>query len=271
MREDGYNPLCNSSTNVPITTPFDASRGTSANLAPGDKLTVGEALYGLLLPSGNDAAVTLAEYFGTIIILKNRRYSEGKPDTDVDISDISLEVLQCPGELKKNSNDSLLDDAQQCQEEEEMEEKQDPRIEAFIAAMGQLVADCGARQTSFVNCHGLDEDGHYSTANDTCLLSHVAMKNEKLCHIVNTKSYSATIRGVNGERVETWNNTNKMLGSSFRGNYDGIKTGTTAQAGYCLATRGKSGLSDKSKIIVTVLSCETADKRFNDTSKLFRW
>ena len=42
--------------------------GTSAFLLPGDLLTIEQLLYGLLLPSGNDAAFALAQYFGRIII-----------------------------------------------------------------------------------------------------------------------------------------------------------------------------------------------------------
>jgi serine-type D-Ala-D-Ala carboxypeptidase (penicillin-binding protein 5/6) len=41
--------------------------GTSANLREGDQLTVAELFYGLLLPSGNDAAYALAEYFGGLL------------------------------------------------------------------------------------------------------------------------------------------------------------------------------------------------------------
>jgi D-alanyl-D-alanine carboxypeptidase len=42
--------------------------GTSANLQPGDELTVNELLYGLMLPSGNDAAHTLAIHFGKLLL-----------------------------------------------------------------------------------------------------------------------------------------------------------------------------------------------------------
>ena len=49
-------------------------RGTTANLKPGDILTVDQLLYGLMLPSGNDAAFTLAQYFGKRLYLK--RYNK---------------------------------------------------------------------------------------------------------------------------------------------------------------------------------------------------
>ena len=46
--------------------------GTTAELKEGDRLTIHDLLYGLLLPSGNDAAVTLAENFNNLIIKRER-------------------------------------------------------------------------------------------------------------------------------------------------------------------------------------------------------
>lgn len=46
--------------------------GTSADLLAGDKLTIRELLYGMMLPSGNDAAESLAIYFGSYILKKDR-------------------------------------------------------------------------------------------------------------------------------------------------------------------------------------------------------
>jgi D-alanyl-D-alanine carboxypeptidase (penicillin-binding protein 5/6) len=51
--------------------------GTSADLYPGDKLTVNDLLYGLMLPSGNDAAIQLAEFFGDLL-LKEKKKEENK-------------------------------------------------------------------------------------------------------------------------------------------------------------------------------------------------
>lgn len=46
--------------------------GTTANLKEGDILSVDQLYYGMMLPSGNDAAYTLAEYFGQLIIDKSK-------------------------------------------------------------------------------------------------------------------------------------------------------------------------------------------------------
>ena len=52
---------------VPVSEYASEMRGTSANLEYGDSLSVHHLLYGLMLPSGNDAAVALAEYFGEFL------------------------------------------------------------------------------------------------------------------------------------------------------------------------------------------------------------
>lgn len=52
--------------------------GTTANLREGDILTIEQLLYGMMLPSGNDAAYALAEFFGRV--LKERKYSQGAED-----------------------------------------------------------------------------------------------------------------------------------------------------------------------------------------------
>jgi len=51
-------------------------RGTSANLETGDILTVDQLLYGLMLPSGNDAAFALAQYFGKHIFRKKYTHAD---------------------------------------------------------------------------------------------------------------------------------------------------------------------------------------------------
>ena len=46
--------------------------GTTANLLPGDSLSINELLYGLMLPSGNDAAHMLAMHFGALLLMEQR-------------------------------------------------------------------------------------------------------------------------------------------------------------------------------------------------------
>ena len=64
-----YVPICSIAANV---------RGTTANLRKGDRLTVEQLLYGLMLPSGNDAAFALAKFFGKMIFER-----KGYDDKDI--------------------------------------------------------------------------------------------------------------------------------------------------------------------------------------------
>ena len=55
---------------VEISVNASETQGTTAELAPGDRLNVWDLLHGLMLPSGNDAAMALAEHFGNILMCK---------------------------------------------------------------------------------------------------------------------------------------------------------------------------------------------------------
>lgn len=62
-------------TEVTVSEVASDIRGTSANLETGDILTIEQLLYGLMLPSGNDAAFALSQFFGKILFRK--KYSTG--------------------------------------------------------------------------------------------------------------------------------------------------------------------------------------------------
>jgi D-alanyl-D-alanine carboxypeptidase (penicillin-binding protein 5/6) len=148
-----------------VTVPQEAegTEGSSVYLRAGEVYTVEELLYGLMLRSGNDCAVTLAVYHsGT--------------------------------------------------------------VEEFAKVMNERAKAWGAKDSRFVNPHGLPAEGHYTTAEDLACISCHAMKNETFRTIVNTKYYEK--RG--------WKNKNKML-YRYEG-ANGIKTGYTVKAGRCLVT-----------------------------------
>ena len=65
--------------------PVSEVNGTTANLIEGDSLTINELMYGMMLPSGNDAAVALAVHFGAIMA------SQGKKDPEIVISAEAVE------------------------------------------------------------------------------------------------------------------------------------------------------------------------------------
>jgi serine-type D-Ala-D-Ala carboxypeptidase (penicillin-binding protein 5/6) len=108
-------------------TPFAAAlRGTRANLRTGDILSVLDLLYGMLLPSGNDAAVALAEGLGESFALRNKSR------------------LYSVRESARMTSAS--------------------KVRAWVIEMNATAARLGLRCSAFRNAHGMDEKGHFSCA-----------------------------------------------------------------------------------------------------------
>lgn len=121
-------------------------------------------------------------------------------------------------------------------------------IEGFVAMMNAKAKDLGAYNTSFANTHGLDADGHYTTAYDMALITRYALKNPEFSKIVGTVSTS-----IPGKQLY---NTNELL-QLYQG-ADGVKTGYTGKAGRCLvASATRKGM----RLISVVLGSPTTYKR----------
>lgn len=105
-------------------------------------------------------------------------------------------------------------------------------LEGFVHLMNETAAIVGMPRTQFKNPSGLDEEGHYSTANDMARLTAYAMRNPVFREIVKTKTKSAP--NPNESWDYKWLNKNKML--SIYDGADGVKTGYTKQAKRCLVS-----------------------------------
>lgn len=140
------------------------AEGSSMYLRPGEKLTLETLLYGLLLCSGNDAA---------------------------------LAVTECMG-----------------------------GVAPFVARMNEKAAELGMENTHFANPNGLDDEEHYSTAEDMARLAAAAMDDPVLRRVASTRT--ARIGG------RTLTNHNKLL-SRVEGCV-GLKTGYTRAAGRTLVS-----------------------------------
>jgi len=99
-------------------------------------------------------------------------------------------------------------------------------VEGFVYLMNEKARLLGLKNTSFRNPHGLDEEGHYSSANDLAVLSAYALQNETFQEIVKTKVKTAP--NPNEKWDYRWTNKNKML--NFYEGADGVKTGYTTLA-----------------------------------------
>jgi len=102
----------------------------------------------------------------------------------------------------------------------------------FVFLMNQKASELGLEHTQFRNPHGLDEEGHYSSANDLAILTAYALKNKIFAEIVKTDHKKAP--NPNEKWHYSWRNKNKML-RMYEG-ADGVKTGYTKKAFRCLVS-----------------------------------
>jgi len=108
-------------------------------------------------------------------------------------------------------------------------------LEEFVAMMNRKAEELGAEHTHFANPHGLDEQGHYTTARDLALIAAYAMRNPVFRDIVIADDYEIPWPGHPFPRV--MENHNKFL-KMYPG-ATGIKTGYTLRAGKCLVASAK--------------------------------
>ena len=132
----------------------------------------------------------------------------------------------------------------------------------FSNLMNKKANELGLVNTHFESPHGLDSDGHYTTAYELALLSDYALKNKTFLQIVGTYNYTISINGY----PKSLTNTNELLGN-LNGVY-GIKTGFTNGANRCLVTACKRNDMD---IICVVLGCDTKKFRTSDSIKLIEY
>ncbi len=160
--------------------------GTSLYLREGERLSIRDLLYGLMLVSGNDASVAIGERI--------------------------------------------------CGD-----------VEFFVDLMNNTAKKIGAKDTHYANTHGLDEEGHYTSAYDLALISSYAMQNPTFKEIVGTKN--TKIVSEQG-KIRYLQNKNKLL-KSFDGAV-GVKTGFTDDAGRCfVGSAERNGMT----LVCSVLCC----------------
>ena len=126
--------------------------------------------------------------------------------------------------------------------------------------MNNKVKELGLTDTNFKNPHGLDDANHYSTAYDMAFIARELVKHEKVLEF--TGIYEDYLR--KGTDREFWlTNTNKL--TRFKAGVDGLKTGYTSEAGYCLTATMKK---DNMRLISTVMGEESSTIRNTEISAL---
>lgn len=131
----------------------------------------------------------------------------------------------------------------------------------FVELMNKKVKELGLKNTVFKNCTGLDEDGHYSSAYDMAIIAReLIIKHPDIFRF--SSVYEDYLREDTDNKF--WLvNTNKLV--RFYEGADGLKTGHTDNAGYCLAATAKR---NNLRLIAIVLGEGNATTRNNETMEL---
>ncbi len=129
-------------------------------------------------------------------------------------------------------------------------------LEAFCKEANRFVSALGCKHTHITCPDGFHDDAHYSTAADFALISAEVVKNYPL-----VKKVCAKKRAKDGYKLD-WTNTNNMLEYSY---VNGLKTGSTGEAGYCISISARAEDTD---IIIIIMNCKTAAARTSDAKTL---
>lgn len=129
--------------------------------------------------------------------------------------------------------------------------------ETFVAMMNERAQQLSMDQTAYKNCTGLDADGHLTSAYDVAVVARELLKHERVMEF--STIWMDSLR--NGEMQLT--NTNKLV--RYYDGCTGLKTGTTSQAGCCVAaTAQRNGMT----LIAVVMGAPNSKTRFSCAQKL---
>lgn len=182
---------------------------TEIGFRPGDQITLNELLHGLLVYSGNDAAMTIAQYIGGT-------------------------------------------------------------TEQFVEMMNQEAVAIGATNTHFVNPSGLHDENHYTTAYDIYLMLQEALKYPAFVEIMQLSSYNLTYTRGEEEIVQHLDATDQYLTKQVTPPKNvtvlGGKTGTTSDAGSCLALVSQNAYGEP--FISIILHAPTKTALYDNMNQL---
>ncbi len=130
----------------------------------------------------------------------------------------------------------------------------------FVKMMNDKARKLGLTNTNFKNATGLDAENHYSSARDMALIAKELVKHNKILEF--TSTYEDYLRQ-DTDKSFWLVNTNKLI--RYYQGVDGLKTGFTNTAGYCLTATGKR---DNLRLITVVMDEPTPSDRSSETSSL---
>ena len=139
--------------------------------------------------------------------------------------------------------------------------------EEFVARMNTRAKELGMNNTNFVNCCGLDVDGHYSSAYDIALMSRELITKHPEISNYSTVWMDTFVHTTKKGKTEFGlTNTNKLI-KSYNG-ITGLKTGSTSLAKYCLSATARRNKMD---LIAVILAAPDTKTRFREAAKLLNY
>ena len=132
--------------------------------------------------------------------------------------------------------------------------------EAFVGEMNKKAQELGLLNTHFVNCTGLDEEGHYTSARDISIMAGELLRHPKITEY--TTIWMDHLRQGETELV----NTNRLI-YHYKG-ATGLKTGSTDNAGKCLCA---SATREDMSLISVVLGAPDSNAQFSESRSLLDW
>ena len=139
--------------------------------------------------------------------------------------------------------------------------------EAFVNKMNERAKELGMENSHFINCNGLDAEGHYMSARDVALASKELLVNHPQVHDYCTIWMDTiTHQTAKGSQEFGLNNTNKLIRQYEYST--GLKTGSTSKAGFCVSA---TALKNEMELIAVIMNGETSKSRFSDAVTLLNY
>ena len=133
-------------------------------------------------------------------------------------------------------------------------------VESFVDKMNNRAKELGMKDTNFVNCNGLDAENHYTSAYDIAIMSRELLKHEMI-----EKYTTIWLDSLRDGKFQL-SNTNKLI--RFYKGANGLKTGSTSDAGCCISATAKR---DGMQLIAVVMGANNSKDRFNAASELLNY
>ena len=134
---------------------------------------------------------------------------------------------------------------------------------AFVQLMNQRAEELGMKNTNFTNPHGLHDENHYTSAYDIALMSRELVKHGKVFDWSTIWMEDIQVGREGRFSTFTMVNTNKLI-RRYEG-ADGLKTGSTDAAKYCLSATAARG---NMRLVAVLMACPTSEVRFREAEKL---